>query len=130
MYPLELSNMKKIISLIITITFILTACESQNEPVQIVKDALQVFQESNYDINAPSVTGTVNKAQINGIVENKGNTPVKNIIITYKFPSGKVMAKVPFLGAGKSKKFSTNKHFTKSKRPDFSLDTIEYETVK
>ena len=102
--------------ILVIITIAMVFCEfGKSSQVEVISQNLQFSQDSNFDINAPSISEPFIKASIKGQIQNKGEKAVKNIIITYKFPRGIVTAKISALKPGQKADFTTNTYKSKNK---------------
>ena len=100
-------------------------------PDDIVKVTgnIQVSQRSNFNINAPQVSGPIYDATVHGTAQNTSSRPLKNVIIKYKIAGKNSSAMIFDLAPGQQIEFITNSIKTKGKNPPYSLDQVHSEEM-
>ena len=100
-------------------------------PDDIVKVTgnIQVSQRSNFNINAPQVSGPLYDATVHGTAQNTSSRPLKNVIIKYKIAGKNSSAMIFDLAPGQQIEFITNSIKTKGKNPPYSLDQVHSEEM-
>ena len=122
--------MKKIIILIVLLAagyFIYTKFFNYN-PLEI-SDNLIVAQTSGFDINSAAPTPPLKFGYIEGLIENKSEKVLSNILIFYAIGWDTISTSIGVISPGAIVKFKTNRCRVKSASPNYSLLEIKYEDV-
>ena len=100
-------------------------------PDEIVKVTgnIQVSQRSNFNIDAPQVSGPLYDATVHGTAQNTSGKPLKNVIIKYKIAGKNSSAMIFDLSPGQQVEFTTNSIKTKGKNPPYNLEQVLAEEV-
>jgi hypothetical protein len=100
-------------------------------PSDIVKVTgnIQVSQRSNFNINAPQVSGSLYDATVHGTAQNMTSKPLKNVIIKYKIAGKNSSAMVFDLAPGQMVEFTTSAIKTKGKNPPYNLEQVHTEEM-
>ena len=100
-------------------------------PDDIVKVTgnIQVSQRSNFNINAPQVSGPLYDATVHGTAQNTTNKPLKNVIIKYKIAGKNSSAMIFDLAPGQQVEFTTSAIKTKGKNPPYGLEQVHVEKM-
>jgi hypothetical protein len=98
-------------------------------PDEIVKVTgnIQVSQRSNFNIDAPQISGPLYDATVHGTAQNTSSKTLKNVIIKYKIAGKNSSAMIFDLAPGQMVEFTTNSIKTKGKNPPFSLEQVHSE---
>jgi len=101
-------------------------------PDDIVKVTgnIQVSQRSNFNIDAPQVSGPLYDATVHGTAQNMTSKPLKNVIIKYKIAGKNSSAMIFDLAPGQQVEFTTSSIKTKGKNPPYSLEQVHTEEMK
>lgn len=92
-----------------------------------ITGTIQVSQRSNFDINAPQVSGPLYVAAVHGTAKNTSNKPIKTLFIKYKI-AGKPTSTTLFnVSPGQQVQFTTKSVKTRGKNPGYTLETVQYE---
>jgi len=100
-------------------------------PDDIVKVTgnIQVSQRSNYNIEAPQVSGPLYVATVHGTAQNTTSKSLKNIIIKYTIAGQNTSAMIFDMAPGQQIEFTTKSIKTKGRNPPFSLEQVHFEEM-
>ena len=70
--------------------------------------------------------GKIIEAAVHGEIKNISNKTLRDVVITYKFPRGKVNAKISFIKPGQTRKFATSRYKAIRARPSFKLENVTF----
>ena len=90
---------------------------------------IQVSQRSNFNIDAPQVSGPLYDATVHGTAQNTSGKPLKNVIIKYKIAGKNSSAMIFDLSPGQQVEFTTSSIKTKGKNPPYNLEQVLAEEV-
>ena len=119
--------MKKIIILLVILAagyFIYTKFFNYN-PLEI-SDNLIVAQASSFDINSATPTPPTKFGYIEGIMENKSEKAVEDILIFYSVGWDTISASIGFISPGGTVQFKTNSCRVRSASSKYSLLEVKY----
>lgn len=88
---------------------------------------IQVSQQSNFNINAPQVSGPLYVATVSGTAQNTTNKSIRNVIIQYKISGESTSAMIFDMGPGQQVKFTTNIIKTRGSNPPFNLENVLFD---
>ncbi len=92
-----------------------------------ITGSLQVSHQSNFNINAPQVSGPLYVATVHGTAVNTSGKLLKNIYIRYKIAGEITSATIFDLAPGQQIEFTTKSVKTRGKNPSFSLEAVQFE---
>ena len=100
-------------------------------PDEIVKVTgnIQVSQRSNFNINAPQVSGPLYDATVHGTAQNTSGKTLKNVIVKYKIAGKNSSAMIFDMAPGQMVEFTTSSIKTKGKNPPYNLEQVHAEEM-
>ena len=98
-----------------------------NPSVVKVTGNIQVSQQSNFNVEAPMVSGPLYIATVSGTAKNTTSKPLKNVLIQYLISGEKSSAMIFDLGPGQQVNFTTKSVKTRGSNPPFNLENVIFE---
>ena len=100
-------------------------------PDEIVKVTgnIQVSQRSNFNIDAPQISGPLYDATVHGTAQNTSGKQLKNVIIKYKIAGKNSSAMIFDMFPGQQVEFTTSAIKTKGKNPPYNLEQVLAEEI-
>ena len=118
----------KFLVIAITLLIAATSCSYFNEKdIEVTNERLSVTQSTSFDVDKAQMGGKIIEASVHGDVTNITDKVLKNIVLTYKFPRQRVVAKIKLLKPGQTRKFATERYKATQARPSYKLDKVTYD---